>query len=85
MHSDKFFEKMAAGLDVDRALSQTQDLFIPRDGPNEGAGSNGIPMQRAGDGMTTLQWVYLTSGERASLSEDDFKYPDWVWIIEKGA
>jgi hypothetical protein len=79
LHSQELFAQLASGLDIGRALAETQLEFIPQQsdsGPD-------CYMQLSGDSMTTLQWVYLTSGERNSLSGNDYKYNDWKWIIEK--
>jgi hypothetical protein len=80
-HSDLFFAKMVEGFSASQALSATQTLYVPRDGPYSGTGSCDVPMQLYGDGLTTLQWLYLTSAERAGAPDN--KFANWIKVYEK--
>lgn len=80
-HSNVFFAKMAEGFSASQALSATQTLYVPRNGPYSGTGSLDVPMVLYGDGLTTLQWLYLTFAERDAAPSN--KFADWIKIYEK--
>jgi hypothetical protein len=80
-HSGLFFDNMAEGYSAAQALTETQIIYVPRDGPNSGSGSNDVPMNLYGDGLTTLKWLYLPSAERDAAPDN--KFANWIKIYEK--
>jgi hypothetical protein len=78
-HSGLLFDKLSEGYSASQSLTAAQNQFVPLKGDQNT--SPQISMNVYGDGLTTLQWLYLTSAERTAATGN--KFANWIKIYEK--